>query len=225
MAAENTWGILQQHLMVWPTLRHQHVSRDSAVVLQRKQHLSLRVTGRWSNEGPGKRITTMVPLKARHRLCRRTKRTGRRGVEREAGADKVLTMMVSAEHHCADGNQNEAVIGDKLMYGVSDPEPGILIQEQTETHTHTHMAGRTAGFWSESMFQSSRLHAVRHKMPFIISVHELANSYSSSYLDWPVRQAHRPWPSAASPHNQPPAISSLIGSVARMWLQQAYLFT
>lgn len=78
----------------------------------------------------------MVPLKARHGLCRRAKRTGRQGVEREAGADKVLTMMVSAEHHCADGNQNEAVIGDKLMYGVSDPEPGILIQEQTQTHTH-----------------------------------------------------------------------------------------
>lgn len=54
----------------------------------------------------------------------------------EAGADKVLTMMVSAEHHWADGNQNEAVIGDKLMYGVSDPEPGILIQEQMQTHTH-----------------------------------------------------------------------------------------
>lgn len=135
MAAENTWGILQQHVMVWPTLRHQHVSRDCAIVLQPKQHLSATGTCRGSNEGPGKRITTMVPLKARHRLCRRTKRTGRRGVEREAGADKVLMMMVSAEHHCADGNQNEAVIGDKLMYGVSDPEPGILIQEQTQTHT------------------------------------------------------------------------------------------
>lgn len=172
-----------------------------------------------SNMGPGRRITTTVPLKALHRLCKRTERTGRQGVEMEAGADKVLTMMVSAEYLWADGNQNEAVIGDKLMYGVSDPEPGILIQKQTRAHT----AGRTAGFWSESIFQSSRLRTAQ--MPFIISAHELANSYSSSYLDWPVRQAHRPWPSAASPRNQPPAISSLIGSVARMRLQQAYLFT
>lgn len=54
---------------------------------------------RESNKGPGNRKTTWVPLKACHRLCKSSNLTGRQGVEMEAGADKVLTMMVSAEHH------------------------------------------------------------------------------------------------------------------------------
>lgn len=92
------------------------------------------------------RKTTFVPLKAGQQLCKRSKRTDGQGVGLEAGPDNVPRMTVSAEHHGADGNQNEAVIGDKLMYGVSDPEPGILIQKQTSLHadtrTHTHTAGR-----------------------------------------------------------------------------------
>lgn len=63
-------------------------------------------------------------------------------------------MAVSAEHHLADENHNKAVIGDKLMYGESDPEPGIMI---TQTHTHTHTVlsggdcefGRRAESWSK----------------------------------------------------------------------------
>lgn len=57
-------------------------------------------------------------------------------------ADRALTMMVSMEHHSTDENQNKAVIGDKLMYGVIDPEPGIMIQKYRPTsasmNTHTH---------------------------------------------------------------------------------------
>lgn len=35
--------------------------------------------------------------------------------------DRASMTMVSMEHHEADKNQDKAVIGDKLMYGVSDP--------------------------------------------------------------------------------------------------------
>lgn len=53
-------------------------------------------------------------------------------------ADRASMMMVSMEHHEADENQDKAVIGDKLMYGVSDPEPGIMIQKYRHTHCTLH---------------------------------------------------------------------------------------
>lgn len=38
----------------------------------------------------------------------------------------------------ADENHKKAVIDDKLMYGVSDPELGIMIQKHSHTRTCTH---------------------------------------------------------------------------------------
>lgn len=105
----------------------------------------------------------------------------------------------------------ESEQGDKLMYGVSDPEPVIMIQTYRPTHTHCTLhwqttqqadceAGRYAGSWSKSIIQSTWLHAAQHQTAFITSVCWPANSCSPSYLGRPVRQAHRPWPSAASLH-------------------------
>lgn len=61
-------------------------------------------------------------------------------------ADRALTMMVSMEHHSTDENQNKAVIGDKLMYGVIDPEPGIIIQKYRPTSASTNTHTLTAFF-------------------------------------------------------------------------------